>query len=58
MSAVGSGIARRVLRKRAVISDLAADAMTFFIIVVRYKMDPLMMPLFFNRDKRILRRNF
>ena len=43
MSAVRNGIARRACRNRAAIYVPAADAMTFFIIVVRYRMEPLMM---------------
>ena len=41
MSAVCSGIAILALRNSAAISASAADAMTFFIIVVRYRIEPL-----------------
>ena len=41
MSAVWSGIVILVLRDIAAISASAADDMTIFIIVVRYRIEPL-----------------
>ena len=43
MSAIYSGITSRGLRKSAEISGPVAEALTFFIIVLRYRIKPLMM---------------
>ena len=43
MSTMRSSIVSWALRKSAAISASAAEAMIFFIIMVRYKIEPLMM---------------
>ena len=59
MSAMKSGIASLALKKSAAISILAAEAMIFFIIVVRYKIEPLIiLSSLLPKEKKPLARLF